>query len=300
MNKWVKRSAVAIAALLAGALAFVFAGNLMAVRKMNRVIKVEVAPLTLVADAEHIERGRYLFSTRGCADCHTPSGSGKEVFHTGGLLVISANLTAGRNSATKDYRVEDWVRTVRHGVKPSGHPVMIMPSEDYNRLTDEDMASIIVYVKQLPPLDGRLAKVHMPLATRLKYAFGSVRDAAEKIDHSLPPALPVPDEVTVAHGAYIANTCMNCHGPGLSGGHIAGAPPEWPPAANLTPGSGSAMARYPDAKVFMAMLRSGRRPDGTAVSTVMPFGSLKEMTETDVAALHAYLKTLPPRPAGGH
>ena len=46
------------------------------------------------------------------------------------------------------------------------------------------------------------------------------------------------------------------------------------------------------------MLRQGKRPDGTAI-TVMPFDSFKHITDTDVAALHLYLKSLPPRPAGG-
>jgi hypothetical protein len=54
------------------------------------------------------------------------------------------------------------------------------------------------------------------------------------------------------------------------------------------------MARYGDAQSFAAMLRSGRRPDGSAVSPVMPFASLKELSEVDVNAVYAYLKTLPP------
>jgi hypothetical protein len=48
----------------------------------------------------------------------------------------------------------------------------------------------------------------------------------------------------------------------------------------------------------MATLRSGRRPDGSAISQVMPFNSLKQMNDTDVRALYAYLKTLPPQEAG--
>jgi hypothetical protein len=53
------------------------------------------------------------------------------------------------------------------------------------------------------------------------------------------------------------------------------------------------MARYPDAESLIAMFRSGKRPDGSAVQ-VMPFGSLGQMSETDLRALHLYLKGLPP------
>ena len=104
--------------------------------------------------------------------------------------------------------------------------------------------------------------------------------------------------VTVEHGKYVANMCIGCHGEHLSGGKIPGGPPDWPAAANLTPGGGSAMLHYPDAKAFAAMLKSGKRPDGSAIA-VMPFESLREMNDIDVAALHLYLKRLSPRPAGG-
>ena len=124
-------------------------------------------------------------------------------------------------------------------------------------------------------------------------AVGIVNDASEKIDHSLPPAQPVPEGITPAHGAYVANGCIGCHGAKLAGGKIPGAPPDWPPAAKLTPGAGSALDRYPTAEDFMAMLKTGKRPDGSSVSTVMPFVSLKEMNEVDVRALYLHLRSLP-------
>lgn len=105
------------------------------------------------------------------------------------------------------------------------------------------------------------------------------------------------DAVSVAHGAYVANMCLGCHGPKLAGGKIPGGPPDWPPASNLTPGQGSVLARYPDADAFARLFKSGKRPDGSEVK-VMPFGSLREMSDVDVRALYLYLKTLPPSPQG--
>jgi cytochrome c553 len=133
---------------------------------------------------------------------------------------------------------------------------------------------------------------------RILYGFGAIKDAAEKIDHSLPPAQPVPEAVNAQHGAYVANMCLGCHGEHLSGGKIPGGPPDWPPAANITPGEGSVMTRYKDVAVFQAMLRTGKRPDGTAIK-VMPFEALGKLNDVDAQALHAFLKTVPPRPAGG-
>jgi mono/diheme cytochrome c family protein len=264
------------------------------------VLKVAVVPLAARTSMASLEQGRYLFSTRGCADCHGANGAGKEVIRSGAMLVVSPNITSGANSAVRSYTEGDWVRTLRHGVKPDGTPLMIMPSEDYNRLSDDDVAAIIGYVAQLPPVAGPNRVVQLPLAVKLQYAIGVIKDPYEMIDHALPPQAPVRAEVSLAHGAYVANSCMGCHGATLSGGKIPGAPPEWPAPANLTPGAGSAMARYPTPASFMAMLRSGKRPDGSAISPVMPFDSLRQMNDTDLLALHSYLKTLPPRPAGQH
>jgi hypothetical protein len=37
------------------------------------------------------------------------------------------------------------------------------------------------------------------------------------------------------------------------------------------------------------MMRSGKRPDGSTVSAVMPFASLRNLNDTDLQAMYAYL-----------
>jgi mono/diheme cytochrome c family protein len=299
MNKWARRTGAALLIMVLLAIAVFLVARELGERKMARRISIAVPELTLIPGPEALEQGRYLFATRGCADCHGANGAGKQVINSGKMLVVSPNITTGANSATTSYQTRDWVRTLRHGVKPDGTPVMIMPSEDYNRLTDADLAAVIGYVRQLPPVHGQTSVVQLPGMVKVLYAFGVVRDAAEIIDHSLPPERPVKVAATVEHGHYVAHSCIGCHGAKLSGGKIPGAPPEWPATANLTPGPGSAMVRYPTAEDFTTMLKTGKRPDGSLISPVMPFNSLREMSETDMLALHAYLQTLPPREAGG-
>lgn len=299
MSKWMRRTGIFLATLVLLAAAVALTGKLMGERKMDRAIAISLRPLDAAAVAHaSIERGRYLFATRGCTDCHGANGAGRTVVNEGGMLVVAPNITPGPGSAVAAYKTEDWVRTIRHGVKPNGRPAMIMPSEDYARLTDEDTAALVAWLRQLPPVAGERTRIEVPLPVKVLYGLGAIEDAAEKIDHTLPPPAPVRAEVTPQHGAYIANACIGCHGPGLSGGKIPGAPPTWPAASNLTPGKGSAMARYPSPELFTAMLRSGHRPDGSQISPVMPFGSIGMMNDTDMRALHAYLKTLPPREAG--
>jgi mono/diheme cytochrome c family protein len=298
MNIWVKRTSILLVGLALLGIVTTVVGKSMGESKMKRTVALSLPPLSVPVDATHVDQGRYLYTTRGCVDCHGASGAGKTVIKDGGMFVVAPNITAGANGTTAGYKVEDWVRTVRHGIKPNGNPVMIMPSEDYNRLTDQDMAALVAYVQQLPPVAGARTFIAVPTPVKVLYAFGLIKDASEKIDHTLPPSRPVAAQVTVEHGAYVANSCIGCHGAQLSGGKIPGGPPTWPAASNLTPGKGSAMLRYPTPALFIAMLRTGHRPDGTAISPVMPFGSLGKMNDTDVRALHAYLKTVPPREAG--
>jgi mono/diheme cytochrome c family protein len=299
MNRWMRRTLVTVAALAALAAAGVALAAYLGDRKQQRRVPVAVDAVPVPADAASLERGRYLFASRGCAECHGADGAGHVVIDDGhGFLVKSPDITRGPGGVTAGYRDVDWVRTVRHGVKPDGRPVFVMPSEDYARWSDADMGALVAYVRTLPPARGEGAVVRVPLVVRALYGAGLVRDAAEKIDHAARPEPTALHDGSVAHGAYVAAMCTGCHGTQLSGGRIPGAPPEWPPAANLTPGEGSALARYPDEARFVAMLRSGRRPDGSAVSPVMPFPSLRALDDADVAALYRYLRTLPPVAAG--
>lgn len=301
MNKWIRRSLVTAVGLgVLGAAGLSLAAWL-GERKAMRRVDVAVAPVALPTDAGSLERGRYLFASRGCAGCHGADGAGVAfIDEPGGLHVKAPNISAGPGNVVAGYRSEDWVRTLRHGVKPDGRPLFIMPSEDYNRLTDVDLGALVAYVKQLPPAAGEGMVARLPLMVKALYGAGVIRDAAQKIDHTLPPATPVAEDGSAAHGAYVANMCIGCHGPQLSGGKIPGTPPDWPAAANLTPGEGSGMLRYASPEQFVAMLRTGKRPDGSEVSKVMPFESLKALNDNDAQALFVHLKAMAPVPFGHH
>jgi mono/diheme cytochrome c family protein len=249
------------------------------------------------SDAAAIERGKYLYSSRGCVDCHGANGAGRTFVEEAGLKIKGPNISPGPGNVVAGYQPQDWVRAIRHGVAPSGRPLMVMPSEDYNRFTDDDLAALVAYVRSLPPAPGTAAEVVLPLPARVLYGFGAIPDAASRIDHGLPPQQPVAEGVTLQHGAYVANMCIGCHGEKLTGGRIPGGPPDWPPAPNLTPGDGSIMPAYADADALLRLFRTGKRADGSDVQ-VMPFGSLRNMSDTDVRALHLYLKSLRPLPKG--
>lgn len=301
MSRALRRTLSAGAILAAVVAATTALGALWAERKMQRQLVLDVPAVPARADAASIERGRYLFASRGCVDCHGANGAGRTfIDDANGLRVRGPNLTPGAHGVVAGYTSADWDRVVRHGIKRDGRPALIMPSEDYNRLTDDDLAALVAYVQQLPAVDGEPGEVRLPLLVRLLYAAGVVQDAYEKIDHTLPSQTPVTETVSAEHGAYVANMCMGCHGAKLAGGKIPGAPPDWPAASNLTAAVDGAMHRYASAQQFRQMLATGKRPDGSPVSTVMPFSSLQSLSETDAHALYLYLKALPPVPTGSN
>jgi mono/diheme cytochrome c family protein len=267
-------------------------------RKRHRLIDVPVAAISFHVDDDVLARGKYLFATRGCGDCHGKDGEGHHVIKddAGGLLIKAPSIAPG--GIADAYADADWARLLRHGVKPTHQPVFIMPSEDYAAFTDEDVAAIASYTRSLKPMPAVAATFELPLLLNALYVVGVVKDAAEKIDHTQAPVVTIEQAVSPAYGAYLARTCTGCHGQGLAGGKIPGTPPSWPPAANLTTAPDSGMHPYRSREQFRQMMRSGKRPDGTAVSTVMPFKSLRHMNDLELDALFEFLKSTAPKASG--
>src|SRR5512138_2317555 len=125
-------------------------------RKLHRIVQLPQLQVTFAPVAGQLERGEYLFKTRGCMECHGADGAGHVVIDDkdSGFFVRSPNITAGGASPTRGYTDVDWLRTLRHGVKPSGETLLVMPSEDYVHMTNADLGAIVAYVRSLPPANG--------------------------------------------------------------------------------------------------------------------------------------------------
>ena len=296
MNKFFTIAAIALVVLAVGLACALFGAAWLGERKLARNVDIRVVPVPYAKHAAALKLGKYLFESRGCSECHGGDGRGIAfIDKPDGMYVKSPNITRGAGGVVSDYSEGDWVRAIRHGVNPKGHALFIMPGEDYNRMNDADFAALVAYARNLPPVAGESAVIRLPTMMKALYGIGAIKDSAEKIDHRKPPSMTIAVAPTVEYGAYVAKMCVGCHGPALSGGTIRGAPPDWPLAANLTPGEGGAMARYDSADKFIVMMRTGKRLDGSEVSKVMPFMSLRNINDTDLNAMHTYLKTLPPK-----
>jgi len=110
----------------------------------------------------------------------------------------------------------------------------------------------------------------------------------------------------VAYGGYIVTAlahCFECHTPmgpqgpdmtklGAGGMEIELAPGMSVKTANITPDVATGIGSWSDADIRKAMTE-GIKPDGGHISPPMPFPFFKNMTDQDVDAVIAYLRTIP-------
>ena len=259
--------------------------------RLNRTYRIDPAPLRVSADAATIERGHH-WTTVHCTGCHGEDLAGTVVFEDPSLgRVEASNLTSGHGGSGSAYADADWVRAIRHGVRPNGRPLVIMPSKDFYYLNDEDLAAIIAYVRSVPPVDSAMGGYSFKPMARILAAVGAFGDilAAEVIDHTATrPAGPA-GGVSAAYGAYLAKTggCQTCHGQEFSGGKDPN--PAAPPAPNITP---AALASWSDTD-FVAAMRTGRTPAGRQLSEFMPWKYMGRMSDDELKSLWLYLDSVP-------
>lgn len=283
---------LAIVVCIAGATAYIVSN-----RALKKTFVVTPRPVTIPTDKAAIARGEHIARTRGCVDCHGADFAGAKVVEDGAMgTLYGSNLTPGKGSRTASFKDVDWVRAIRHGVGPDTVGLLFMPSEEYSRLSDDDLGSVIAFLKSLPAVDRERVPTKIGPITRMLLATGKMKIPATMIDHANLTPPTAEKAPTADYGRYLANGCVGCHGPNFSGGKIEIGPPNWPPARNLTPHETGNMAKWSEAD-FMRVIRESRRPDGTEVDPVMPRG-FAGMDDTELKALYAFFKTLPPVATG--
>jgi mono/diheme cytochrome c family protein len=262
--------------------------------RINRRYDVAVESITIPTDETSIARGEYLVhAVAVCAACHGDNLAGKEFVNDPALGVIyTSNLTSGQGGVGATFSDEDWVRVLRHGVGPDGKSVIVMPSQRFTVMSDEDLGALLAYLKTVPPVDNVTPEPSLgPLGRVLPLMEPSVLPASV-IDQDGPrPSAPEPG-VNAEYGKYLVTlgTCQDCHGPDLNG-----APSMEPgalPGANLTPGG--ELANW-TVEEFVQTMHTGTTPDGRVLA-----GDMAEAVEyygnqsdDDLAAIFAYLQTLP-------
>ena len=253
-----------------------------------------------------VERGSYLVnSLLTCGNCHSPKGppqaiAGKDF--SGGLSwdeppfkVTAPNITQDKDTGIGNYTDAQIKTVLRKGVKPSGVPVaMVMPSGFYEIMTERDLNAVVAYLRTIKPVSNKVPDpvYRMPQG------------------HPIPPGADKPYTEAmltdkVKKGFYLATIshCMECHTPfGARGRDFAnrlgagGAefPGPWGVvhSRNITSSKTKGLGDWTDAEIKRAITQ-GIRKDGTKLTGPMGFDLYARMTETDLDAVVAWLRTVP-------
>ncbi len=248
-----------------------------------------------------LERGTYLVEgPAACGSCHSAQGpdgpvagltlAGMVVEQNEMFTAVAPNITpAGAVGAWSD---EELVRSIREGIRPDGSVIgPPMPIHLYRRMSDDDVRSIVMYLRQVAPVqhDPGESVYNIPLPP----GYGPPVESVASI----------PAGVTVEYGEYLGGPiahCVECHSPmGPQGPmvdtHTGGGGMEFrgPWGLSLAPPiTSAAIVGYTDEELD-GMIRQGVQPDGTAMLPPMPYGHFARLTDDDLAAIIVYLRQLP-------
>jgi len=280
------------------ALALGLAGILYGISAQRLAARHEVPAeraLVIATDSSSIARGARLVAASPCGQCHG-ADLGGNVFADAGpfAVLVGPNLTRGRGGRTPPLTDAEWERAIRHGVRREGTGLILMPSEAFHGIADDEMAAMIAYLRQMPPVDREVPPTKLRIIGRLVLGAGQLKTAAALAPRT-PHVASVDTTPGVEYGRYLVakGGCELCHGASLSGGPARdsnGRPP-----SNLTP---TGIGHYTEAD-FIHALRTGQRPQGGGtLSDEMPWKYYGKMSDGALQSLWLYLRTLPPKKVG--
>jgi mono/diheme cytochrome c family protein len=277
--------------------------------------------LTVPKTPERVARGKYLAEhVTGCVVCHAErdwstyaapvvhgsEGKGGQRFGFGlePFVLYAKNITPAGLGEWSDGEL---IRAFTTGVSRDGTPLFpLMPYPRFAKLSREDVEAIVAYLRTLPaatnpPEPARTLNFPLPLIVRTIPAAASHRPMPATSDR-------------VAYGEYVTNAalCADCHTPiddrgaPLPGMDFAGGMPFKPGgvglvrSANLTPDAATGIGSWTEQQ-FLDKFRAyrdapPRRLEGAEreQNTEMPWASYAGMTDDDLSAIYAYLRTLKP------
>lgn len=268
---------------------------------------------TFESTPARLERGNYLVNgVLGCTGCHSERdpdlpgmppradrlGAGQVFAEAGDFpgRLIAPNLTPDKETGAGNWTDDMLARSIREGIGHDGRTLFpIMPYMNYREMPDEDLASVIVYIRSLAPVRNELPKTEIEFP--VKYL---IRSAPQPVT----APVPQPDlSDTVKRGEFVVRmaSCGDCHTPqdrgqpkpgfGFAGGLILNGPRGPVMAVNITPDPSG--ISYYDEALFLQAIRTGR-VKARELSPVMPWGLYRNMTDDDLKAVFAYLRTLKP------
>lgn len=224
----------------------------------------------------------------GCPACHGPGLRGNDMYETTGIGSITApNLPL----LIRDRTDEQIAVAIRQGIAPDGRGLLVMPSALFSRLSPEEVAALVGWMRNLPADAPRRPPTRLTLRGRLAVLIGDLPLQPELVARyrDYPPA---PTRRAHEEGRRIAGlVCAECHGPDLTGGrrpHADYNDSLW----GSTPASPDlVVAAAYDRAAFTRLMRTGMPPGGRDLGMMSEVAreDLHLFADAEIAALHDYL-----------
>ncbi len=256
-----------------------------------------------------VERGSYLVNTiMTCGNCHSPKGppaavAGKDF--SGGLRFDEPpfDVTAPNITPDKETGIGNWtdaqIKTLlltgknEHGIQVAE----VMPTAFYPILTPGDLDGIVAYLRSLTPVKNKVADPIYKIALPHHVFPGAEKSYSQAdLNDKLKRGFYL---VTIGH-------CMECHtpfappgGPDFAnslgkGGREFPGPWGVSKSRNITSHKTAGIGDWTDAEIKTAITQ-GKRKDGTPLKGPMGYQYYAKMTDADLDAVIAYLRTVPPK-----
>jgi mono/diheme cytochrome c family protein len=265
------------------------------------------------ATPERLKRGEYLVEHVSlCYGCHTSfdakgkevpqllgaKGTGRVMADQGGFRVVAPNITPDPETGIGKWTDDELARAIREGIARDGRALFpMMPYRSFRNMSDEDLASVIVYLRSQPGAHNDPGKTQLPFpVSRL------INSAPQPVTTAVSASNPANP---VAYGKYLVTAvgvCGDCHTPRdqhgqpmaamqLAGGNIFDESGRAVASANITPDPSG--ISYYDEAMFVQVMRTGL-VKGRKLNVMMPTWAFAGLTDQDLQAIYAYLRTIPP------
>jgi cytochrome c553 len=286
-RRWVKIAAGIPTTLLALGGLLASGAAISGFNRINRTYPNPVANVQVELTPERIERGQR--AARACAGCHSANGqlplTGQQFF--GGPEGPPFGTLWAPNLHLSSWSDGEIVRAIREGISKDGRSLMIMPSKAFHTMSDEDVQALVAYLRSQPPAGSETPPKALSVMAALTIASSDEAFSAQPPITgaiSSPPAGATPE-----YGQYLSGVmgCRECHGDNLRGAVPPGS------QTGVTSPSLVAFGQQYSEDQFVAVLRTGMRPDGTAVDPAeMPWPEFELFSDDDFRAIYRYIKTL--------
>lgn len=267
--------------------------------KLNERFNNPIANIQVRGTAAQIARGEQLAHI--CTNCHTADGQlplsgtnmiAKFPFPPVGTL-YAPNLTpTGDITYWTDGEV---IRAIREGLHKNGRALLIMPSNNFRNMSDDDVQALVAYLRSQPATGGPTPNNQFNLLGAMFINLSDFRRAQQPV-----VSVTAPQPGTPEYGKYMVDItgCRDCHGDQLQG-RLDNGQPGPPPGPNLT----LIVPQWTEEQ-FMTFFNTGVLPGGKTVPIItlpsgfseprMPWPMVRAgTTDEELKAIYAYLHSLP-------